>query len=177
MLPINSKKWRNILYLSGSAFALLLLLEIAPRYISAAEKLVDLYFKSRALEESRKNEILYKELALENKSLKEQIRSSVISHVEERSVAELLGTLEKQANAASVSIISLKPQSVVNKDHLMMQPVEITLHANYENLYNFVHFLENQEQVALVREIKMSALEMFNGEIEMTIKADVCLNL
>ncbi|HEX2982187.1 MAG TPA: type 4a pilus biogenesis protein PilO [Ignavibacteriales bacterium] len=176
-MKIKNKKWKNLLLSSAVAFGLLLLFEIIPGYMDIFSLSYGLI--SRHLKISGSSDIESSMLAAqtENKSLK--ITLGRMTSLKERSgkFARLLMKLERAAKTSRASIQSLKPLNVVEKDKLLIQPVELKVSAGYEGIYNFIRYLENSSNVFVIKEAIIKNSKKPEEKPEASLIIDFYLNL
>ncbi len=61
--------------------------------------------------------------------------------------------LNKIANKSKINISSIKPRKLKSNENLWLQPIELEVYSNYEEVYNFIRFLENSEKVIVITEV------------------------
>ena len=57
------------------------------------------------------------------------------------------------------------------------QPVEISLESDYENIYNYVRFLENSSRIIKMKELKFKPMKTGLSILKLKANIEVYLNL
>ena len=176
-MPIKNKKWKNIILLLCGFTIVVLLFEIFPRALGTFSLASEWMEQSDQIERLGEIETRIEMVSKENSSLKEDISSIVSDYEDNQKISSVLSLLDEIANGTNVNIEAIKPQAIVKRDNLWLQPIDMTITSKYENFYNFIRFLESSQKVVLVKDIYLKHENSVTGMLNINTKLEVYLNL
>lgn len=171
---IKNTKWKNITILSIVFFFIVLFFEILPGYAELISASAELLFREDPEEQMTKSEARLIQLKAEKRKLK-VLASSQFSGYNEGGVSSIIALLDESAAKSNSEIISLKPGNFKKNDNIVFQPVNMEMYAGYENLYNYLRFLENTPKVLHIK--KLSIKEFEEDDLIITAELEAYLNL
>lgn len=162
---------------STALFILLILMEVYPQF----EKIISLISisleQSNTVLEAKSSEAILLNLQVEKKNLLTKMGNIVSSYDKELETSTLLTLLDSIALKSRTSITEILPHKLSQKDNLWLQPMELMLKGGFENIYNFVRFLENSEKVILINSIKLNPKKQKDSKLAAYLMIEVYLNI
>lgn len=151
--------------------------EILPRVRGVLELAWEKYESENKLNRMSEIDLMMTQINSENKLLKSRINSLVTDYEKERQLYGILSTLEKVTEETDCKITSIKPSGVEKNKNLWVQTINLEVNAPYENLYNFVRFIENSSKVMIVKNLSLKLQKGESKNLNMLISMEVYLNL
>lgn len=176
-MTFKNAKWQNILILSCALFVLVLIFEIIPDYIALFSKVESLIERGSSISEGEKNKLMLNSVVRRNKDLKNQIGSFVSNYNENTDISATMDILYKKANQCHMTIATIRPSKVMQKNNLWYQPMEIDFITNYQNTFNFVKFIEKSQKVIIVKQLNIVSSQKNKNFLDVKANIEVYLNL
>ncbi len=176
-MQIKNKKWKNINISIIVIIVLILFFEILPRIWDLGKTSIEFIENSKKLEKIDEVDSKLKELTIENRNLKAVMNKIVSNYEENKNISSTMRYLNDISNKSHISISSIKPLKLNKRENLWLQPIEIEFYSNYEQLYNFIRFLEYSKKVMLITEITVVPKIITHNKLKVITKIDVYLNL
>ena len=177
IMKFRNSKWRNLVILAVSFFVLILFAEVIPRSGDIIVNISEWITQSNKIGNLKETENKLGILTIKNNKLKSQINSIVSDYDEYRNISSVLNELNTIVAENNVKLINIHPESIVKKNNLWLQPMEINVESGYNELYNFVRTLEFSNKVIVVKDIHIIPGKMQSSNLKSTIRIEVYLNL
>ena len=176
-MPIKTPKWRNMVILILCFTMLVVVFEVFPGILNNADLVFEWIEQSSQIDKSDEIENRLTGVKQQNSQLKSYINNIVSNYEEAQNSSSILKMLDEIATRSKVDIEIIKPKTIIQRDNLWLQPIDIVLTSQYENYYNFIRFLENSQKVVLVKEIFIESGNSDGVELQISLKLEVYLNL
>ncbi|MBU0475266.1 MAG: type 4a pilus biogenesis protein PilO [Bacteroidetes bacterium] len=176
-MKINNKKWKNINVIIIVFTIVVLFGEILPRIWDLSSLTINWINDTNKLDKVTAIDANLYKLTETNKKLKSQINQIVSDYEENKNISTTMRYLNNIAKKSNISITSIKPSKLKSNENLWLLPVELEFNSNYEELYNFIRFLESSEKVILVTEISINPITITQQKLKVLTKINVYLNL
>lgn len=175
-MQIKTKRYRQLLVVTFMVFIFLMIFEVVPRVSSFTGLCYSLYIQQRDLTESDTNNLFENKLAGENRKLSSEIKHIAAEAGKDQTLSSIITYLDEIAAESNADIIAIKPGKLYEKENLRIMPLELTISADYEGIYNLLRFAENSDKIILFREIVIKSTEEGNG-LDTKARIEVYLNL
>ena len=155
MLPLNSKKWRNVTLLGFVFFGILLFAEVIPLISKTGDQVVTCVsgIGSGADANELKRELSYEQ---NNKKQLTALRKSLFSiSRESTSGATLIRSIDSLAKKTDCKLLSVIP--LPPKEKQKNEIVELRIQAEYNELYNLVRCMKNLPVLFSITELQYGA--------------------
>ncbi|MFH0736280.1 MAG: type 4a pilus biogenesis protein PilO [bacterium] len=160
-----------------SLFLLVVVIETLPRSISLISNYFQYLSQKSIVDNKSDTDTRLIEVQTKKSLLKESINKMVTNDDNDYRLSSIISLFNLYAEKSMVDILSLKPGKISKEGDLKVQRVELILNSNYEQLYNFVRFIENSEKVIRINEIIMEQSASSNQILEISFIADLYINL
>ena len=174
---IKNSKWRNLTLLILLMTVIVFVFEIIPRGVGVIEMVFELLSNNNKIEQASEIEVELSSLNTENLMLKKEIESVVTDYDDSRQISGILSNLEEIAYNSRCGINSIKPTKLEEKKNLWVQNIQLEVNGSYENLYNFLRYLENSSKVIIINDVTFIPSKTKSGEVDMSLLLEVYLNL
>lgn len=176
-MPIKNKKWKSLIVLSSLLFLFVMLFDILPRSSSLTSMAMELMEEKSRLEKEKESEMRFKELRVENISLKDELRSMAPGYAPGGNMSSVVSLLDSLSHISHSCISSIVPGKSYRKDNLIVQPLEVDLRARYENAYNWASFLETARKVILIKSLTLKPKDTLSNSLTIKTELEVYMNL
>lgn len=176
-MPVKNKKWKSLIAISALLFLFVMLFDIFPRFSGLTSMAVELMEEKSRLEKEKESEMRFKELRVENMSLKDELRSMAPGYAPEENMSSVVSLLDSLSHKSHSRISSIVPGKSYRKDNLILQPLEVNLRAKYENAYNWARFLETARKVMLIKSLTLKPEEALSDSLTVKTELEVYMNL
>lgn len=176
-MQIRNKKWKFVNIAALGFFALLFFFEFMPRYMSLFEQITNYISSVNEGNTLAQNIQELKLVKNENQRIKTNINQLISNYKENKNLSGILSYLDENAMASDIKFKEIKPGELKRQDNLWLQPIEVTLATKYENIYNYLRFIESSNKVILVNELTMEPVSDSRDSLNINIKFEVYLNL
>ena len=174
---IANKKYKNLVLLSLLVTILLFLFEVIPTYSGLVSMTIDVFEQNSEIDRITENDNVLRELNRQIKLLKMQIYNNVSDYSEYRNLSTVINLLDSLSKESKINNIAINPGELKKENHLWLQPIEISLNAEYENIYNYIRFLENSSRIVKVQELIFKPLKPGSPKLSLKANIEVYLNL
>lgn len=176
-MPIKNKKWKGLIAISALLFSLVMLFDILPRFTSLCSMTVEFIEDKSKLDKGKESEMRFKELMVENITLKDELRGMAPGYAPRESISSVISLLDSVSQKSRSRITSIMPGKIFKKDNVILQPLEVNLTAKYENAYNLVRFLETAKKVILIKSLALTPKEPLSDSLNIKTELEVYMNL
>lgn len=176
-MQIKNQKMKMLLILILISFVMITALDLVPRLSGIGKTAISLYEKENKLKEEKESGEKLKNLTAENRMLKGEVKNSLAGYAENQNISSVIALLDSAAGFSETRISSIKPLNSYKKDNLLLQPVEVNIMTSYENVYNFIRFLEKAKKVVLVKELDIASKDESRDSLSVKARLEVYLNL
>ncbi|MGD8782119.1 MAG: type 4a pilus biogenesis protein PilO [Ignavibacteria bacterium] len=176
-MPIKIPKWRNLVSLILLFTFVVLIFEVFPGIISNFNLVLEWIEQSNRIDKMSEVENELQTVTKRNSKLKGKISSIVSDYEDSRNASSILSMVDEIASKSNVDIETIKPQKIIKRDNLWLQSIKVDLTSKYENYYNFIRLLEHSQKVVLIKEIFIEHENSINGNLQISTKLEVYLNL
>ncbi|MBK7980281.1 MAG: type 4a pilus biogenesis protein PilO [Ignavibacteriae bacterium] len=176
-MKIRNKKWKNINISIIGFTVFVIVIEFMPRFLNLGSQTFNVISDKIKLKETSSIDNNIKEQSLINKNLVSQLKQIVSNYEDDKNISTVMQYLNNIANKSNIKISSIKALKLKQEDKLWLQPVEIEITSNYEQLYNFTRFLEYSSKVILVNKLTSIPKTATKETLNTKLLLDVYLNL
>jgi Tfp pilus assembly protein PilO len=174
---IENKKHKNVILLTLLATVIIFLFEVIPKYSDLVTIVFKLIEQNSEIERIAENEKELMELNLQNQLLKSRIYSTVSDYKENKNLSAVISHLDSLAKESHIKNLAIKPGQMIKENHLWLQPIEVSLNSGYENIYNYIRFLENSSRVIKIKGLYFKPEKPLKPELDLKANIEVYLNL
>ena len=103
--------------------------------------------------------------------------SHSVSSFNESSLSGIINHLDNLSKKSGIKNLAIKPGEIKKENNLVIQPVEINLNAEYENIFNYIRFLENSGQVIKIKELKLKPVKPVTKILTLKANIEIYLNI
>lgn len=176
-MTFKNSKWKNIVLLSSVFFVIVILFQIFPDYAGLIHKVKTLVEQKDEISEGKKNQKILTNVLNRHKDLKNEIGSYVSNYNENKNISSIITILYNAAKKCNLTISSIRPSKVLQKNNLWLQPMEINFSTDYQNTYNFIKFIEKSRKVIIVKDLEMISSSKKKVNLDVKARIEVYLNL
>ncbi|MCB0749454.1 MAG: type 4a pilus biogenesis protein PilO [Ignavibacteriae bacterium] len=176
-MKIKNKKWQNI-NIGIIGFTLFIILfDFIPRVMDLGSNTFNLVSDKIKLNQNNEIDTELLQLSTKNKAIKNQFKQIVSDYEDDKNISTVMQYLNNIANKSNIKISSIKALKLKQENKLWLQPVEIEITSNYEQLYNFTRFLEHSSKVILVNKLTSIPKTATKETLNTKLLLDIYLNL
>lgn len=176
-MKLNNSKWKNITVSIIGFTLFILIFELMPRIIDLGSTYFDWLSNNKKLKASTSIEEELLDENIKNKNLKKMLKNIVSDYEQDKNISNVMNYLNNIADKSNITIASIKALKLKQNNNLWLQPVEIEFTSNYEELYNFIRFVENSSKVILLSNLNCKPKVLTKNKLDSKILLDVYLNL
>ena len=174
---IKNKKYKNFILLTFLLFALLFVFEILPVYSDLLSMTMKVFEQNSQIEKIAENKNELDNLNKQIRKLKIRMYNNFSDYSDSRNLSAVINLLDSLSKKSKIKNIAIKPGELKENDQLWLQPVEISLESDYENIYNYVRFLENSSRIIKMKELKFKPMKTGLSILKLKANIEVYLNL
>lgn len=163
-----SIKWKRIIYLSLFLFILIFLFEIYPSIDSTISSINIKIFSNREIDE-------LEELLESEKNRNLTYKNNMVNFFNNlnngKGISETISFLDKASAFSKLEIKSIKP--IDENANNSSRKIEITAESSYENLFNFVKYMEQENILLTIHKILITHNNSIIGLIKSQINVEI----
>lgn len=176
-MQIKNKRWKLIISATFGFTIVIIFFDLLPRYSALLNQAAARFDKRNSAGSLVKNQEKLRLLRIENQNLRRNINNIVTDYKENKNLSSVLTFLDEKAAESYIKLRDIKPGELKRQNNLWLQPIELNLNSNYENIYNYLRFLEGSNNVILITELSMKPANRSNDSLNIKAHLEVYLNL